>query len=163
MIIRNKLNKNPYKLWKRRKPNISYYKIFGCKCFILNTRDNLGKFDAKSDKGIFLGYSQISKAYRVFNKRTLVVEESMHVVFDEANPCKKIIDDEIDISKDVLNNLENNISNTLPFEHPKEEAPLPIEPRRVDERSDLPLEWKIVPNHPIDQILRDPSQGVTTR
>ena len=92
----------------------------------------------KSDEGIFLGYFQISKAYRVFNKRTLVVEESMHVVFDEANPCKKTIDDEIDISKDVSNIFENSVSNSLPFESPKEEVSLPIEPPIADERSDLP-------------------------
>jgi hypothetical protein len=52
----------------------------------LNDRDNLGKFDAKSDESIFLGYSTNSKAYRVFNKRTMVVDESMHVVFYETNP-----------------------------------------------------------------------------
>ena len=68
------------------KPNIGYFKVFGCKCFILNTKDNLGKFDPKSDVGIFLGYSNSSKAYRVYNKRTLVVEESMHVTLDESNP-----------------------------------------------------------------------------
>ncbi|KAJ9129110.1 hypothetical protein P3X46_034113, partial [Hevea brasiliensis] len=44
------------------------------------------KFNSKTNKGIFLGYSTSSKAYRVFNKRTLVVEELMYVVFDEANP-----------------------------------------------------------------------------
>ena len=40
-------------------------------------------FDAKADVGIMLGYSSVSKAYRVFNKRTLTIEESTHVVFDE--------------------------------------------------------------------------------
>ena len=52
----------------------------------MNTKDNLGKFDAKIDEGIFLGYTTSSKSYRVFNKRTLVVEESMHIVFDDTNP-----------------------------------------------------------------------------
>ena len=79
------LNKTPYELWNNRKPRILYLRVFGCKCFILNTKDNLGKFDSKADEGIFLGYSTTSKAYRVFNKRTLVVEESMYVVFDESN------------------------------------------------------------------------------
>ena len=51
----------------------------------LNTADNPGKFDAKFSVGIFLGYSLSSKAYRVFNKKTMVVEESIHVVFDESN------------------------------------------------------------------------------
>jgi len=45
--------------------------------------DKLGKFDVKVDDDIFLGYSSNSKAYKVFNKRTLVVEESIHVAFDE--------------------------------------------------------------------------------
>ena len=62
-----------------------WQKVFGCKCFILNTKDNLRKFDSKADDGIFLGYSTASKAYRVFNKRTLVVKESVHVVFDESS------------------------------------------------------------------------------
>ena len=85
MLIRPHLNKTPYELWKDRKPNIGYFKVFGCKCFILNKKDNLGKFDPKSDVGIFLGYSNSSKAYRVYNKRILVIEESMHVTFDESN------------------------------------------------------------------------------
>ncbi|KAG8645564.1 hypothetical protein MANES_10G076205v8 [Manihot esculenta] len=74
------------RLWNGRKPRVSYFRVFGCKCFILNNKDNLGKFDSKTDEGIFLGYSISSKSYRVFNKRTLIVEESMHVVFDESNP-----------------------------------------------------------------------------
>ncbi|KAH9725263.1 Integrase catalytic domain-containing protein [Citrus sinensis] len=96
VLIRHNLNKTPYELWKDRKPNIGYFKVFGCKCFVLNTKDNLGKFDSKSDVDIFLGYSNSSKAYRVYNKRTLVVEESMHVTFDESNPSsmeKVVVDD----------------------------------------------------------------------
>ena len=60
-LIRLILRKTPYELSKGRKPNISYFHIFGCKCFILNNRDNRGKFDAKSDEGIFLGYSTLVK------------------------------------------------------------------------------------------------------
>ena len=78
-------SKTPCELWKNKKPNISYFKVFGSKYFILNTKDNLGKFDAKSNVGIFLVYSSSSKAYRVFNKKTMVIEESIHVVFDESN------------------------------------------------------------------------------
>ena len=85
------LKKTPYKLWRGRKLNISYFKVFGYKCFIVKTKDNLEKFDAKTDVGIFLGYSTSSKAYRVLNKRSLVVEESMHVNFDEIDPsCSRM-------------------------------------------------------------------------
>ena len=79
------MNKIPYELWKGRKPNIGYFKVFGC----LNTKDNFGKFDSKFDVEIFLGYSTTSKAFRVFNKRTLVVVESTHVIFDESNAFSK--------------------------------------------------------------------------
>ena len=61
VLIRPHLNKTPYELWKDRKPNIGYFKVFKCKCFILNTKDNLGKFDPKSNVGIFLGYSNLRK------------------------------------------------------------------------------------------------------
>ena len=71
VLIRPVLKLTPYEIFKGRKPNVSYFKAFGCKCFILNNgKSNLGKFDAKADEGIFLGYSLTSKAYRVYNKRT---------------------------------------------------------------------------------------------
>ena len=77
----------------------------------MNNRDNLDKFNAKSDEGIFFGYSSNSKAYRVFNKRTMVVDESMHVVFDEANPfyIKNTCDDE-------PNSLDNEASKSNQIE-----------------------------------------------
>ena len=65
----------PYELWKGRRPNISHFHPFGCKCFILNTKDQLAKFDSKMDEGIFLGYSDTSKVYSLSNTRTSVVEE----------------------------------------------------------------------------------------
>ena len=75
---------------KGRTPNISHLHVFGCKCFVLNNgKENLGKFDSKVDEVIFLEYSQSSKAYRVFNKRLQIVEESVHVSFDES--CPKMV------------------------------------------------------------------------
>ena len=55
--------KTSYELWKGRKPNVKYFRIFGSTCFILKDRENVGKFDSRSDEGIFLGYSSTSKAY----------------------------------------------------------------------------------------------------
>jgi len=79
------LKKTPYELWKGKKPNISHCHPFGCKCFIPNTKDNLLK---KSDNEICLGYSKTSKMFRVYNSRSLVVEETIHIRFDE-NKSKK--------------------------------------------------------------------------
>ena len=61
--IRKVLNKTPYELWKGGKPSVSYVHIFGCTCCALNNKENLQKFDEKSDKTIFLDYSLSSKAY----------------------------------------------------------------------------------------------------
>ena len=81
VLIRPILKKIPYELWNDRKSNINYFHVFGYKYFILNNeKDNLENFDAKSDEGIFLGYSLSSKTYRVFNKRTLVVEKSIRYI-----------------------------------------------------------------------------------
>ena len=63
-----------------------HLRIFGCKCYVHNNgKDVLGKLDPRSDEAIFLSYSSHSKAYKVFNKRTLCVEKSVHVLFDESN------------------------------------------------------------------------------
>ncbi|CAN1304210.1 Retrovirus-related Pol polyprotein from transposon TNT 1-94 [Linum perenne] len=56
-LIRKILNKTPYELLKNKTPNLNYFHPFGCRCFLLNTKDLLGKFDARSVEGIFLGYS----------------------------------------------------------------------------------------------------------
>ena len=91
-LIISILKKISYELWKGRKTNIGYFHIFGCRYFILNNdKDSLGKFNTKSNEAIFLGYSTSSKAFRVFNKRSLVVEEFIHVVLGETNdlPSKK--------------------------------------------------------------------------
>jgi hypothetical protein len=68
---------------KGRKSNVSYFHSFGSKCYILNNCDQLGKFDAKSDEGIFIGYALNSRAYRVFNLKTRSVMESSNVVIDD--------------------------------------------------------------------------------
>nr|GEW26403.1 hypothetical protein [Tanacetum cinerariifolium] len=84
MVLVNKSqNKTPYELFNGRAPAIGFLKPFGCHVMILNTLDNLGKFEAKGDEGYFIGYSMSSKAFRVFNKRTRRIEENLHVEFLE--------------------------------------------------------------------------------
>ena len=86
VLIRPILRKTPYELLNGRKPNISHLRVFGYSCFVLNNgKENLGKFDEKADNGIFIGYSSNSRAYRVYNKRLMIVEEFVHVVFDEVD------------------------------------------------------------------------------
>ena len=72
---------------------MKYFRVFGSKCYILNGQKNLGKFDAKSDEGIFLGYSTTSRAYRVFNKRTKTVMEFINAEIDDAITKVEMVDD----------------------------------------------------------------------
>nr|GEU69769.1 putative ribonuclease H-like domain-containing protein [Tanacetum cinerariifolium] len=71
-------NKTPYELFHGRTPTLSFMRPFGCSVTILNTKDPLGKFDGKADEGFFVGYSLNTKAFRVFNSRTRIVEENLH-------------------------------------------------------------------------------------
>ena len=75
--------KTPYELWRGKKPVVKYFRIFGSDCYILRDKENLEKFDAKSDKGYFLGYSSTSRAYRVYNLRTKTVMESSNVMIND--------------------------------------------------------------------------------
>ena len=76
IFFRAGTKKTAYEIWNGKKPKVKYFRVFGCKCCILNDWENLGKFNAKSDEAIFLGYSTTSQAYRVYNKRTKTVMES---------------------------------------------------------------------------------------
>ncbi|GJR46768.1 retrovirus-related pol polyprotein from transposon TNT 1-94 [Tanacetum coccineum] len=70
----------------RLKPALGFLRPFGCPVTIHNTIDHLGKFDGKADEGFFVGYLINSKAFRVFNSRTMIVEENLHVQFSENTP-----------------------------------------------------------------------------
>ncbi|GKD64958.1 retrovirus-related pol polyprotein from transposon TNT 1-94, partial [Tanacetum coccineum] len=83
-------------------PNIDFLHVFGCSVFIHNHKDHLGKFNEKADDGYFLGYSLVSKAFRVFNIRRQQTEETYHITFDEStDPIKftKPLVDNITIAK----------------------------------------------------------------
>ncbi|GKC78494.1 putative ribonuclease H-like domain-containing protein [Tanacetum coccineum] len=79
-------NKTPFELFHCRTPTLSFMRPFGCPVTIINTIDHLGKFDGKADEGFFIRYSLNSKAFRVFNSRTRIVEENLHIRFSENIP-----------------------------------------------------------------------------
>nr|GEV35746.1 ribonuclease H-like domain-containing protein [Tanacetum cinerariifolium] len=78
--------KTPYELFRGSTPALSFMRPFCCHVAILNTLDHLGKFDGKSDEGFFVGYSTNSKAFRIYNTRTMKVEENLHIKFLENKP-----------------------------------------------------------------------------
>nr|GFA39812.1 hypothetical protein [Tanacetum cinerariifolium] len=75
--------KTPYHIINDQKPSIKFFHIFGSICYIVRYGENLDKMKEKGDECIFVGYSTQSRACRVFNKRTRVIMESIHVNFDE--------------------------------------------------------------------------------
>nr|GFA57857.1 retrovirus-related Pol polyprotein from transposon TNT 1-94 [Tanacetum cinerariifolium] len=75
--------KTPYHIFNDRKPSVKFFHIFGALCYIVKDGENLDKMKEKGDACIFVGYSTQSRAYRVFNKRTRVIVETIHVNFEE--------------------------------------------------------------------------------
>ncbi|GJV75437.1 retrovirus-related pol polyprotein from transposon TNT 1-94 [Tanacetum coccineum] len=116
ILIRAILGKTPYEILRGRKPTLDYFRVFGSKCFILNTKDYLTKFDPKSYEGVFLGYSQNSKAYIILNKHTRKIKESLNVTFDETPPLFKtspLVDDDLD-EEEAIREIENkNLENAI--------------------------------------------------
>nr|GFA49155.1 integrase, catalytic region, zinc finger, CCHC-type, peptidase aspartic, catalytic [Tanacetum cinerariifolium] len=82
-IIHRRFNKTPYELINGRKPDISFLHVFGALCYPKNDRDDIGKLGAKSDIGFFIGYSADSCAYKIYNRKTKKIMETMNVSFDE--------------------------------------------------------------------------------
>nr|GEZ97992.1 retrovirus-related Pol polyprotein from transposon TNT 1-94 [Tanacetum cinerariifolium] len=82
-IIHKRFDKTPYELMNKRKLNIKFFCVFGCRCYLLNDYDDVEKLKAKGDIRVFVGYSKESAAFRIYNKRTRKIHESVNVNFDE--------------------------------------------------------------------------------
>nr|GEY84656.1 retrovirus-related Pol polyprotein from transposon TNT 1-94 [Tanacetum cinerariifolium] len=82
-LIRLRYNKTPYELMQNKKPNLSFLHVFSSLCYPTNDHEDLGKFDAKADIGIFVGYAPAKKAFKIYNRRTHIISETIHVTFDE--------------------------------------------------------------------------------
>nr|GEY13317.1 hypothetical protein [Tanacetum cinerariifolium] len=82
-IIRLRHGKTPYELLHNKLPNLSFLYVFGALCYPTNDSENLGKLQPKADIGIFIGYAPTKKAFRIYNRRTRRIVETIHVDFDE--------------------------------------------------------------------------------
>ncbi|GKF60986.1 retrovirus-related pol polyprotein from transposon TNT 1-94 [Tanacetum coccineum] len=66
-----------------KKPDLSFFHVFDSLCYPTNDHDDLGKFDAKADIRIFVGYAPTKKAFRIYNRRTQIITKTIHVTFDD--------------------------------------------------------------------------------
>nr|GEX40983.1 retrovirus-related Pol polyprotein from transposon TNT 1-94 [Tanacetum cinerariifolium] len=82
-IIRLRHGKTPYELLHSKLPDLSFFHVFGALCYLTNDSENLGKLQPKADIEIFVGYSPTKKAFRIYNRRTRRIVETIHVDFDE--------------------------------------------------------------------------------
>nr|GEY16695.1 hypothetical protein [Tanacetum cinerariifolium] len=86
VLVTKSHNKTPYEHLLGRSTSIGFMRPFRCPVTILNTLDPLGKFDRKAGEGLLVGYSVNCKEFRVFNSRTRIVQETLHINFLENKP-----------------------------------------------------------------------------
>nr|AAP12958.1 putative polyprotein [Oryza sativa Japonica Group] len=95
VFLISKLGKTSYELRFGHQPKVSHLRVFGCKCFVLKSR-NLDKFEARSTDGLFLGYPAHTRGYRVLILETNKIVETCEVSFDEASPDESDNDNDDD-------------------------------------------------------------------
>jgi hypothetical protein len=113
------IKKTSYELLTGKKPNVSYFRLFGSKCFILVKRGRKSKFAPNVVEGFLLGYDSNTRAYRVFNKSTGLVKVSCDIVFDETNgsQVEQVDLDELDDEEALCVALRNmSIGDVCPKE-----------------------------------------------
>nr|GEU71160.1 retrovirus-related Pol polyprotein from transposon TNT 1-94 [Tanacetum cinerariifolium]GEU71315.1 retrovirus-related Pol polyprotein from transposon TNT 1-94 [Tanacetum cinerariifolium] len=167
-IIVKRHDKTSYEIFKERIPSISYFNVFKCHVFIHNHKDHLGKFNAKADDEYFLGYSSVSKAFRVYNTKRQQIEETYHVTFDESMKAIKFTntsdDQMITHPTDVPsgNNTEVSRPITEPLVPDITQSHIP---NQASTSSHLATQDRL----PIDQhiklvnIIANPREGMLTR
>ncbi|XP_075524464.1 uncharacterized protein LOC142556847 [Primulina tabacum] len=172
VYLRSGSTMTSYEIIMGKRPNLKYFHVFGCVCYVLNDRDHLAKFDSKSDKCLFLGYSSNSRAYRVYNLRTRIAMESINVVFDDlANLTGKTIENDIDGLLNISETLPN--TDVAPGVVTPETTPALAEsndePEEYTENDDvvtnegIDIPSKIQKNHPSSQIIGEAFGGMQTR
>nr|GFA43243.1 hypothetical protein [Tanacetum cinerariifolium] len=184
--------KTPYHIINDRKPSVKFFHIFGSVCYIVRDGENLDKMKEKGDECIFMRYSTESRAYRVFNKRTRVIMESIHVNFDElpqmasahnssdpAPTCQSMAS--VQISSDPAPKCQtmalehNSLSPGRKYDEFINIFSTPVQDkgetstRHVDSSimhtfyQRYPSEQRWTKDHPIEQVIGNPSQSVRTR
>lgn len=100
-LVRPIIGKKAYEIYFSQVLNISHLKDFCSRCSILNTKDQLHKFDAKFPTSLLFGYAFNDYCYKIYNLKTNVIKESINVVFDEVKPNKELVID-YDVDDDIV-------------------------------------------------------------
>ncbi|GKE21202.1 putative ribonuclease H-like domain-containing protein [Tanacetum coccineum] len=148
-IIHSQFDKTPYEIINGKKSDISFLHVFGALCYPKNDREDIGKLGAKGDIGFFIGYSANSRAYRVYNRRTKKIMETMNVTFDELSA---MVFEQSSLKPGLQSMTSGQISSglDLPF------APSTIRTQRPTEATP-----RTVPAAQAPQVLQTPTASTT--
>nr|GFA83511.1 hypothetical protein [Tanacetum cinerariifolium] len=167
-IIHKRFDKTPYELINKRKPNIKFFYVFGCRCYQLNDYDDVGKFKAKGDIGVFIRYSKDFAAFRVYNKHTRKIHESLNVNFDEISEMasKQFSLEPGEVFHEVSESFQGESSSSSLNDDVKQSLEEVILPQtntlsisndmisNVDEATLKDADWVIEMQDELDQIAR---------
>nr|GEV31896.1 retrovirus-related Pol polyprotein from transposon TNT 1-94 [Tanacetum cinerariifolium] len=95
LIIHKHFDKTPYEVMNKRKPNIKFFRVFGCRCYLLNDYEDVRKLKATGDIEVFVGYSKESAAFKIYNKRTRKIHESVNIVKSSTTNVETLINEEV--------------------------------------------------------------------
>nr|GEW62519.1 retrovirus-related Pol polyprotein from transposon TNT 1-94 [Tanacetum cinerariifolium] len=142
LIIHNRLDKTPYELINKRKPNIKFFRVFGCRCYLLNDYDDVGKLKAKWDIGVFL---DIQKKVTVPSSNSQSVLNNMVPNVDEASTSYNVFNEHLKDAYFDASTLFHDSSNVHTFYQP------------------YPHEKKCIKDHPLHKIISNLKLSVRTR
>ncbi|GKA27257.1 retrovirus-related pol polyprotein from transposon TNT 1-94 [Tanacetum coccineum] len=190
-LIRLRYNKTPYELMQDKKPDLSFFHVFGSLCYPTNDHEDLGKFDAKADIGIFVGYAPAKKAFRIYNRRTRIITETIHVTFDELTTMAseqfssgprlqgmtpvtystRLIQEaaapraEVLADSPVSTSIDQDAPSTNPLNESPNEDSTPQGSSSNVRKIHTPFEHlgRWTKDHPIANMIGDPSRSVSTR
>ncbi len=151
--VRVNNTQTPHELWYGESYSVKHFKIFGRKCYIKNTDEQLGKLEPRADEGILLGYSPHNKAYKCYNKRLGKIVDSIDVVVDEKGYIPRHVSHEDIEENEDYPKKQNDEEEEEPQEEPEEKI-------RIEEKTPSRYVQK---NHPESQILGQKEAGVQTR
>nr|GEU32460.1 reverse transcriptase domain-containing protein [Tanacetum cinerariifolium] len=157
-IIRLHHGKTPYELLHNKLPNLLFLHVFGALCYPTNDSENSRKLQLKADIGIFIGYAPTKKAFRIYNRRTRRIVETIHVDLDELTAMAS----EQTSSGPALNEMTSATISSGLVQKPSSSTPY-VPPLRND--WDLlfqPLFDELLTPPPIDQDVPSPSKSQTT-
>nr|GEX97892.1 reverse transcriptase domain-containing protein [Tanacetum cinerariifolium] len=190
-IIPKHFDKTPYELIIKRKPNIKFFRVFKCRCYLLNNYEDVGKLKAKGDIGVFVGYSKESAAFRIYNKQTFSkvseaskkdLEDLFQDFYDEYFDSSKIMKSSTtNVETSIIEKVFHKVSES--FQGESSSSSLNDDVQQSPEEDDYfdastsfhdPLnvhtyyqpylhEKKWTKDHPLYKIIGDPKSSVRTR